>query len=98
MVVAESLIRSRSKADFRARRRFFETFEVLPVDQGVWEVVTDLAVELSMGGVIVSSGDVIIGACARLHDLTVVHYDSDYEVLGRMCGVQHDWVVAAGSL
>lgn len=98
MVVAESLIRARSQADFAARSRFFDVIEVLAVDAQVWSTVSEFADRLASAGKLVATGDAVIAACAVVNGLTVVHYDGDYESLGSVCAVDHDWVVAPGSL
>jgi predicted nucleic acid-binding protein len=41
--------------------------------------------------------DVIIAATAAEHDLTVLHYDSDYERLAETAGTTHEWIIPRGS-
>lgn len=36
--------------------------------------------------------DVIVAATAAEHGLTVLHYDSDYERLAEVTGIQQEWV------
>ena len=98
MVVAESLVRARSEADLVARHRLFETIDVLSIDNEVWDEVFDLAALLAADGKVVATGDAVIGACARLYGLTVLHYDSDYATLGDVADLDHEWVVEPGSL
>jgi hypothetical protein len=98
MVVAESLIRARSMVDLAARQQFFETIDVLSVDGVVWEEVFDLTGLLADGGRTVATGDAVIGACARIHDLTVIHYDADYDTLGAAADIDTEWVVPSGTL
>lgn len=98
MVVAESLVRARSEADLVARQRFFETIDILRVDGAVWEEVFDLAALLATDGKVVATGDAVIGACARLHGLAVLHYDADYATLGEVADLEHEWVADPGSL
>jgi predicted nucleic acid-binding protein len=40
--------------------------------------------------------DVIIAATAAEHDLTVLHYDSDYERLAEAAKVAHEWIIPRG--
>ena len=98
MVVAESLVRARSEADLVARHQFFETIDILSVDSHVWDEVFDLASILATEGKVVATGDAVIGACARLNGLTVLHYDSDYATLGDVADLDHEWVIEPGSL
>jgi predicted nucleic acid-binding protein len=72
--------------------------EVLPVDHRVWDEVCDLAALLALTAVVVATGNVIIAACARIHGLTILHYDSDHATIGAAADVAHEWVAEPGSL
>jgi predicted nucleic acid-binding protein len=41
--------------------------------------------------------DVLVAATAAEHDLTILHYDRDFERLCRATGGRQEWVVPAGS-
>lgn len=41
--------------------------------------------------------DVVITATAAEHDLTVLHYDSDYERLAETAGIKHEWLPERGT-
>lgn len=41
--------------------------------------------------------DVLIACIAAEHRLTVLHYDSDYERLAQVAGIEHEWVVERGT-
>lgn len=98
MVVAESLMGARSTADLVARNRFFQTMSVLAVDQSVWSALETIAGNVAEAGRKVATGDAIVAACALVNDLTVLHYDSDFEKLGELTGLRHEWVVPSGSI
>ncbi len=42
--------------------------------------------------------DLLIAACAEHHDLLVVHYDKDFDIIGQVTGQATQWVAARGSL
>ena len=42
--------------------------------------------------------DLLIAACALEHDLTVVHYDSDFDTISAATGLRSQWVAPRGSL
>jgi predicted nucleic acid-binding protein len=42
--------------------------------------------------------DLIIAACAESANLTLLHYDRDYELIGAITGQPHEWVAPRGSL
>ena len=41
--------------------------------------------------------DVLVAATAVAHNLTVLHYDVEFERLSEITGAPHEWVVPAGS-
>ena len=42
--------------------------------------------------------DLLTAVIAAEHDLTVVHYDADFDIAGAVIGFTHRWVAARGSL
>jgi predicted nucleic acid-binding protein len=42
--------------------------------------------------------DLIIAAAAEMADLTVLHYDHDFELIASVTGQRHEWVVPRGSI
>ena len=42
--------------------------------------------------------DLVIAAAAESADLTVLHYDADFERIAEVTGQAHDWVVPRGSV
>ncbi len=42
--------------------------------------------------------DLIIAAAAESAELTVLHYDTDYELIAAVTGQPHEWIVPRGSL
>ena len=42
--------------------------------------------------------DLIIAAAAQSADLTVLHYDSDFQLIADATDLNHEWVAPAGSL
>lgn len=41
--------------------------------------------------------DVVIAATAAEHGMTVLHYDSDYERLAEIAGIEHEWLPERGT-
>lgn len=42
--------------------------------------------------------DLLIAAAAETSDLTVLHYDADFELIAKVTGQRCEWVVPAGSV
>ena len=41
--------------------------------------------------------DALVCATAEARDLTVLHYDADFELLARITGQRHEWIVPRGT-
>lgn len=41
--------------------------------------------------------DLLVAAAAEEHDLTVLHYDADFDLIAAVTGQRCQWIVAAGS-
>jgi predicted nucleic acid-binding protein len=46
----------------------------------------------------VGMADLLTAVIAAEHDLTVVHYDADFDIAGSVIGFAHRWVAPRGSL
>jgi predicted nucleic acid-binding protein len=42
--------------------------------------------------------DLVIASVALLADLTVLHYDHDYDIIAEVSELQHEWVAPRGTL
>ncbi|MGH3738268.1 MAG: PIN domain nuclease [Micromonosporaceae bacterium] len=91
----------------RSRRDRDTLFEDLKTDYG-WVVMPDRAFEraaatqeaLTGQGLHRSAGtvDLLVAATAELHELTLLHYDRDFEHLAAVTGQPSAWVAPPGSL
>lgn len=83
--------------EFRADRNEFEWFPITN------EVVTR-AIEVQ--GLLATQGahravgiaDLLIAATAERHELVVLHYDADYELVAKVTGQPMEWIVPRGSV
>ncbi|MFQ5737514.1 MAG: PIN domain nuclease [Acidobacteriota bacterium] len=83
----------------RIRRRRRLAYHQAPVTQEAFVRATDVQGELSRGGRHrVPIPDLIIAAVAETAGLTVLHYDSDYDLIAEVTGQPVEWVVARGSV
>jgi hypothetical protein len=97
----ELLYSARSPAEYRKvlgmRRANYRT---LPITQQVCdrsvEVQTALAENSQHRGA--SIPDLVIAACAELHDAILLHYDSDFDLVASVTGQPAQWVAPRGSL
>jgi predicted nucleic acid-binding protein len=98
---AEALFTARSAQEFeqiRADRRL--AYEYLPTDDEHWQWAIDAQGALARSGRhrAVGIADLLTAVIAAEHDLTVVHYDADFDIAGSVIEFRHRWVAPRGSL
>jgi hypothetical protein len=89
-----------SPADYERRRADrFSAYTDLPITPRVMEraleVQRALAAASQHRGV--SLPDLIIAACAEVHDAAVIHYDADYDRIAAVTGQPAEWIVPRGT-
>jgi predicted nucleic acid-binding protein len=97
----ELLYSARNPSEYRqvlAMRR--ANYQNLPITQQICdraiEVQGALADKSQHRGA--SIPDLVIAACAEHHGAVVLHYDSDFDLVGSITGQPTQWVVPRGSL
>jgi len=98
---AEALYSARTPAEYeqlRSDRR--AAYEYLPTEDTHWQLAFDAQRELARTGRHRSVGiaDLLTSVLAVQHNLTVVHYDSDFEIAAEVLAFQHRWILARGSV
>jgi len=78
-----------------------EGFEMLPLtpDVGLESIRMQRALSAAGQGRAVGVFDLLHGACAVAHEVTLVHYDHDFELLAELVSeLRQQWVVPRGSV
>lgn len=99
-VVAEVGFSARDGADHTALRRFLSEFPECQSHPSV-DLVLAIQNALFTGGLFRAVGavDTEIAAYALANDATVVHYDNDFELVGRIRqDFRHEWIAPRGTL
>ena len=97
---AEALYSARSPAEYeqvRADRR--EAYEYLPTDDVHWQRAFDAQRTLARSGRhrAVGIADLLTAVLAAEHGVTVLHYDSDFEIAAEVLAFEHRWVLPRGT-
>lgn len=101
IIELEVLYSAISAADLRATRQqraaAFPRFAMMEAD---FEAAENLMERLADGGRHRAAGvaDLLIAAVAIRHQLTVYHYDTDYEDIAAVSALRATWVVPKGSI
>lgn len=75
-------------------------YEWFPMTDEVWDRALEVQRELSSRGQhrAVKFPDLLIAATAERHDLGILHYDRDYDLIAAVTGQSTDWIVEPGSV
>lgn len=98
---AEALYGARGPAEYEqlwADRR--AAYEYLPTNDEHWQTALDAQRQLARTGQHRSVGiaDLLTATIAAAHQLTVVHYDADFDTAATVLTFQHKWVLSRGSV
>jgi predicted nucleic acid-binding protein len=92
---------TRSRAEFEEVRTDRDAgYEWLATHDEDWRRALGVQAALWHGGRIRAIGlpDLLIAAVAERERVTVLHYDSDYELIGQVTGQSAQWVVPRGTV
>lgn len=98
---AEALYSARTPVEYERRwavRR--DAYEYLPTDDEHWHTALGAQRELARVGMHRSVGitDLLTAALAAAHNLTVLHYDADFDTAATVLAFEHQWVMPRGAL
>ncbi len=96
---AEALYSARNPVEYEqvwADRRL--AYEYLPTEDEHWQTALGAQRTLARDGRhrAVGMADLLIAALAIAHDVTLIHYDSDFDIASDVLPLQHRWVVERG--
>ena len=98
---AEALYSARSPSEYeqiRADRR--HAYEYLATEEEHWQTAFDAQRSLARTGRhrAVGIADLLTAVLAGEHQLTLVHYDADFDIVGEVITFNRQWVAPRGSL
>lgn len=98
-VVFELGFSARSPADYRALMDGLGSFPTIPTTEAdhrrALEVQQALVARSQHRAL--SLVDALVAAVAEARQLTVLHYDSDFEAVSAVTGQDHEWIVTRGT-
>jgi predicted nucleic acid-binding protein len=101
-VAMEVLFSTRDARDFVATEDALLACPWLSVEPSDWDEARRVFRALAERGPLhhrqVKIPDLLIAAVAARHDMTLVHYDADYEVIASVTGQRTRWSAPRGSL
>lgn len=100
VIELEVLFSAKSHADLVATRSIRRCLPSVDIEQVDFDRAVDVLEGLAGSGHHRAARipDLIIAAVAERHRLTVLHYDKDFDLIGRVTGQPVEWVVPAGSV
>lgn len=101
-VALEVLFSTRDANDFRATEEALLACPWLSIEPADWDEARRVFRTLADQGPLhhrqVKIPDLLIAAVAARHEMTVVHYDADYELIANITGQRTRWAAPRGSL
>ena len=90
---------ARNHADYLALTERLEAFPPVPVTDADHRRSLEVQQALSANGHhrALSLVDALVAATAETRDLTVLHYDADFELVADITGQSHQWIVQRGT-
>jgi predicted nucleic acid-binding protein len=102
MVRMELLYSARNAEEFSELSEDLNALPECPIGEGEWKRALWVYGELAQKGGAhqrsVKHPDLLIAAAAEAAEITVLHYDEDYERIAEITGQPHRWLAAKGSL
>jgi len=100
VIELEILFSAKSHADLVATRSVRRALPSVDIEQMDFDRAIDVLEGMARAGHhrAASIPDLLIAAVAERHQLTVLHYDKDFDLIGRVTGQPTEWVVPAGSV
>jgi predicted nucleic acid-binding protein len=98
---AEALYSARNAVDYEqlwSDRRL--AYEYLPTDDEHWQTALEAQRQLASTGRhrAVGMADLLIATLADAHDVTLIHYDADFEIAAEVLPLRHRWVLERGTI
>ncbi len=94
----EVLYSTRNKNEFERERGRFASLEWLDITREVSEFAVELQWGLAKRGQHrMPTPDVMIAAAAAVHEVPLLHYDHDFDVIAEVTGQPTQWIVPRGS-
>jgi predicted nucleic acid-binding protein len=91
---------ARNPGDYRDLMDRLLGFAWVPVTDGAHRRALDIQAALALKSQhrAMSLVDALVAAIAEAHDLVVLHYDADFELISGITGQPHEWIVSRGSV
>jgi predicted nucleic acid-binding protein len=98
-VVFELGFAARSPADYREMTERLISFPAVPTTDADHRRAIDVQASLALRSQhrALSLVDALVAATAEARELTVLHYDADFELVAEITGQPQQWVVARGT-
>ena len=96
----EILFSAQNTLDFENDRDFLSYMPRVSVTERIIDRALDIQQLMVRNGTHRAVGvpDLVLAACAEFHGLTLLHYNSDFDLISAVTDQPTEWVVPAGSV
>ncbi len=88
IVKVEILVFSSNKGDYKKLLSDFASFHWLELKQDVFDLASEMGMELRRKGITIPATDLIIAACARVNNTSLIHFDNHFEKIAQFYSLQ----------
>lgn len=97
-VALEVQYSARNRQEFKRDRNHLESFEWLDITREVSEYAVEIQWMLAKRGQHrMPTPDVMIAATAAVHQVPILHYDHDFDLIADVTGQPTQWIVPRGT-
>lgn len=102
LVRLELLYGTRSAEEHRHRRQELDALDTCPITPLEWRRAIEVQGALAELGPdhqkVAKPADLVVAAAAEAAGVELLHYDADFEWIGKVTGQRHRWLAPKGSL
>jgi predicted nucleic acid-binding protein len=100
VAMIEVLYSARGVADYRLQRKLLNAMPRVGLSEAIVERALIVQQSMAERGTqrSASVADLLLAAVAEANDLTLLHYDADFDLIADVTGQPSEWVVPAGSI
>jgi predicted nucleic acid-binding protein len=100
VAMVEMLYSARGLDDCRLQRKLLNAMPRDGLSEAIVERALDVQQSMAERGTqrSASVADLLLAAVAEANDLTLLHYDADFDLIADVTGQPSEWVVPAGSI
>lgn len=88
IIKLELLAGAKSRNEFDRLKLRLDSIQEILIDQDIWEESQKIVFDLRKKGLKIPIIDILILSCAKIHNITLVHRDKHFDLVGKILPVK----------